>query len=251
MIGHIKLDRKILSWEWYNDANTFRVFIHLLLMATHKDGKYKGFSIKRGQVITGRLKLATTLSLSEMEIRTAINKLKSTGEITIQVTNRFSIVTICKYDVYQYSKNLDNQQNNQPSTKLATNNQPTINQQATTFNNVYNDKNVNNVNKLSVPNSFPNWKNEVISFINNEKFKKDFIALKNIGLSELEKRMWDFVLKLNDKMDFKNEFGLQTHFKNSYAYHVENGLNGNKSLSNGFVEIPADFDYNGENVLKW
>ncbi len=104
MTGHIKLDRKILTWEWYNDANTFRVFVHLLLMATHKDGRYRGMEIKRGEIVTGRLKLCAALSLSEMEIRTCLNKLKSTNEISIRATNRFSVITICKYDIYQSFK---------------------------------------------------------------------------------------------------------------------------------------------------
>ena len=140
--GHIKLDRKILSWEWYDDANTFRVFIHLLLMATHKDGRYRGFEIKRGEVVTGRLKLASALRLSEMEIRTCLNKLKSTNEITTRTTNKFSIISICKYDIYQSFRNENNQQDNQQSNQQPTNNKPTINQQSTTFKNVNNDKNV-------------------------------------------------------------------------------------------------------------
>lgn len=153
MVGHIKLDRKILSWEWYNDANTFRVFVHLLLMATHKDGRYKGILVKRGQVVTGRMKLATTLSLSEMEIRTSLNKLKTTNEITINPTNRFSVITICKYDIYQSFKNYDNQQDDQQLTKQQTNNQPTINQQSTTFNNVNKVNNEKNVNSNYIYNS--------------------------------------------------------------------------------------------------
>lgn len=43
MEGWISLYRKILNWEWYSDANTFRLFIHLLLQANHeeKNGKDK------------------------------------------------------------------------------------------------------------------------------------------------------------------------------------------------------------------
>jgi hypothetical protein len=62
-----------------------------------------------------------------------------TNEITIKVTNRFSIITICKYDFYQSSKSESNQQNNNESTTVATNHQPTTNQQLTT-----NNKNKNN-----------------------------------------------------------------------------------------------------------
>lgn len=40
--GWICLHRKILKWEWYQDTNTFRVFIHLLLNANWEDTKYMG-----------------------------------------------------------------------------------------------------------------------------------------------------------------------------------------------------------------
>lgn len=141
MIGHIKLDRKILSWEWYSDANTFRVFVHLLLLASHKNTKWMGVDIHRGQLITGRLKLAATLHLSEQSIRTSLSRLKSTSEITIKTTTQYSIITICKYDTYQSFDNSINQQDNQQDNQQLTNEQPTSNQRVTTFNNV------NNVNK--------------------------------------------------------------------------------------------------------
>jgi len=132
--GHIKIDRRILNWEWYRDSNMVHVFLHLLLNANYADSRFQGTLVKRGQLIIGRLKLATALGLSEMQIRTCLNKLKSTNEITIKVTNRFSIVTICKYDSYQSKQPLDNQQIDQQSIQQITNNQPTDNQQITTSN---------------------------------------------------------------------------------------------------------------------
>ena len=114
MEGYIKLDRKVVNWEWYQDSNTFRVFIHLLLNATHKDIRWKGIPINKGQLITGRKKLSTELKLSERSIRTCIERLISTNEITIETTNRFSIVTICKYVYYQSGENSNDQQNDQP-----------------------------------------------------------------------------------------------------------------------------------------
>ena len=35
--GFIKLHRKILKWEWYDEPNTMRLFIHLLLTASIED----------------------------------------------------------------------------------------------------------------------------------------------------------------------------------------------------------------------
>lgn len=141
MIGHIKIDRKITKWEWYQDSNMVHVFLHLLLKANHKDGKYQGNIVKRGQLLTGRLQLAVALGLSEMQIRTCLKKLKSTNEITINSTSKFSIITICKYDSYQYSKNEDNQQINQQPNQQSTSNQPSDNQVITTNKNDNNDKN--------------------------------------------------------------------------------------------------------------
>lgn len=137
MQGYIKLHRSLLDWEWYNDSVVKDVFLHLLLSANHKDNKYKGIEIKKGQLLTGRLKLASDLNLTEMQIRTALKKLKSTNEITIKTTSKYSIISIKNWDKYQQ----DNQQDNQQ----ITNKQPTNNQQITTNNNEKNDKNDKNV----------------------------------------------------------------------------------------------------------
>lgn len=130
--------RKITDWEWYTDANTFRVFFHLLVSAAHRDIKFKGIELKRGQVITGRMSLAKELGLSEMQIRTVINRLKSTNEITIKATSKYSVVTIVNYDTYQ-AKPSDEQPAKEPAVGSDDN------QVATTYNNVKNEKKVKNV----------------------------------------------------------------------------------------------------------
>ena len=136
--GWISLYRKFTEWEWYKDINTKIVFLHLLLLANHKDGKWKGQVIKRGQVVTGRKALADDLGISEQNVKTALNKLKSTNEITIKPTNKYSVITIVKYDVYQDN----NKQLTSNLTNNSTNNQPTINQQLTTNNNNNNNNNI-------------------------------------------------------------------------------------------------------------
>ena len=101
MDGWIKLHRKILEWEWYSDANTFRLFIHLLLKANHQDTKWRGITIKRGQVLTSIRKLAKELKLTEKQIRGALQKLKRTHEVAHQPTALYSIITIKNFDRYQ------------------------------------------------------------------------------------------------------------------------------------------------------
>lgn len=99
----IKLNRKILNWRWYQDANTMRVFIHLLLKANYKDNDFEKTSVKRGQLITSQSHLAEDLKISVKNVRTALEHLKSTGEVAVETTTKYSIITINNYDEYQKS----------------------------------------------------------------------------------------------------------------------------------------------------
>jgi len=101
MTGWIKLHRNILGWEWYNDPNTSRLFIHLLLKANRKIKEWHGIELSPGQLITGRKTLANELNLSQRQIRTSLSRLETTNEIAIKTTNKFSIITICNWDSYQ------------------------------------------------------------------------------------------------------------------------------------------------------
>jgi hypothetical protein len=116
----IKLYRKFLDWEWYNDINTSRLFLHILLKANFKDKKWRGIPIKRGQLLTGRLKLSEETGLTVQQVRTSIAKLISTNEITKQSTPQYTIITVNNYEDYQ------------KVTNNPTNEQPTSNQRATT-----------------------------------------------------------------------------------------------------------------------
>lgn len=106
----IKIFTKFLNWEWYKDQNTKALFIHCLLKANWKDGKFEGHDIPRGSFVTGRKKLAQELGLSEQEIRTALKHLISTKELTIKKTNKFSIISIVKFEIYQQVNQQINQQ---------------------------------------------------------------------------------------------------------------------------------------------
>lgn len=99
--GFIALYRQFTEWEWYDDANTMRLFLHCLLLANYKDKKWRGKLIKRGSFITSLSKLAHSLKLSKMQIRNSLNKLKTTGEITHVGTPEYSIITVLNYTSYQ------------------------------------------------------------------------------------------------------------------------------------------------------
>ena len=119
--GFVKLYRKMLDWEWYSDTNVVRLFLHLLLIANHKDKPHKGKVIKRGQVATGRHKLALETNLTPRNVRTALEKLKTTNEVTIETSREGSIISITNYDLYHCSDQPSDQQNDQRPTNKTTN----------------------------------------------------------------------------------------------------------------------------------
>jgi hypothetical protein len=134
--GWVKVYRKIIDWEWYKDANTFRVFFHLLIMANHEPKKCRGVMVGRGQWITGRKALSESLTLSDRQVRTALNHLKLTNEITIKTTSKFSIITIVNYEEYQKKDSDIDQHNDQQNDNQETSKRPANDQQTTTNKNV-------------------------------------------------------------------------------------------------------------------
>jgi len=104
-----------------------------------------------GQFIFGRRKAAEETGLTEREIRTIIELLKNTGNLTIKTTNKFSIITIINWHIYQ---------GKEPDERPAK--RPTKGQQTTTNNNG------NNVNKKD-----PEFFSSQISVF-RERYPSDF-----------------------------------------------------------------------------
>lgn len=148
MEGWITLHRKFLQWEWFGKPEMVQMFIWLLLNASHTDRKWQGQVVKRGQILTTTSKIMEALNLSEQQTRTCIKRLKSTGEITCQSTNKYTIITICNYDRYQSEKTESNGQNNGQTNTPATDKQRTNNGHNNNNNVII--KQLNNNNNISV-----------------------------------------------------------------------------------------------------
>lgn len=99
--GFVKIHRSLLSWEWYHNKNTCRLFLHLILTVNYEDKKWQGKIIKRGQRVTSLSKLASETDMTVREVRTALKNLKTTGEVTSESTSNYSIITIKNYDKFQ------------------------------------------------------------------------------------------------------------------------------------------------------
>ena len=130
--GYIKLFRRINDWEWKTEPLTLSLFIHLVTNANHKNNNWRGIKIKRGQILTGRKQLSLQTGLTERQVRTALKNLETTGEVTSKTTNKYSIISITNYEMYQASD------------QQTTSKRPASDQQTTTNKNDNNDKNEKN-----------------------------------------------------------------------------------------------------------
>lgn len=104
MEGYVKLHRAILQWEWYKDQNTKCLFIHLLLKACFDECQHKGNILFRGQIVTSLSKLSEQTGLSLRQVRTSLDKLQRSSEITVDTNNKHTLITVCKYEDYQVTE---------------------------------------------------------------------------------------------------------------------------------------------------
>lgn len=148
MSGWIKLHRDFTKFEWYQDANTMRVFLHLLITANHKEAKWQGNVIGRGQLITSHSNLAKDLGLTIQNVRTSLSKLKKSENVTVKSTSKFTLLSVCNYDTYQSQDS----STNTPTNKPLTGDQQTTNKPLTTNKN---DKNKNNEKNEEKERSLP------------------------------------------------------------------------------------------------
>ena len=108
--GYIKLYRKMMKWGWYTDTNAKCVFLHLLFLAQYEACFYRGVKLDVGQAVTSIREIATQTGISVQSVRTALEHLKSTQEITQSPHGKFSVFTVKNYSEYQGDNTTANNQ---------------------------------------------------------------------------------------------------------------------------------------------
>lgn len=198
---YIKLYRKLMEWEWYQDSKMVHLFIHLLIKANFKDGSWQGIAIKRGQLVTGLHSLNRQTGINIQSLRTCIKKLKSTNDITVQSTNQFSTITLCNYNTYQSFDVEDNKQINKPANKRATSDQQATNKQLTTNNKDNKDNKKEEGNKINtipkeviVAPSVPSFKK-----LTETEFYNSIAVFKNDYSKEMLRAFYNYWSEKNDK----------------------------------------------------
>ena len=129
--SYIKLFRKILKSPIWDNEKALKVWIWCLLKATHKErdqlvGKQL-VHLKKGQFVTGRKSASEELGINDRTIYDYLKLLKKLNMISINSNNKFSVVSVEKWEDYQVEE-------------LKINNKPTTNEQQINTN-----KNVKNI----------------------------------------------------------------------------------------------------------
>ena len=219
--GYIKLYRKLIQWGWCQDNIVKSLFLHCLLMASFKEFDWMGQKMNPGQFITSRKNLAKDLGFSEMQIRTALKKLESTKEITIETTNKYTVITVMNWDNYQS----DNDFNNQDFNQQITNKQPT-----------------DLMNKLlTVVETLEKSTNKTTS-------KNEIESLLNSGISELKSILATKTLTNKQPTDNQQITNKQPHRKN--VKNVKNVKNNSSDGASAAPQLPEILLFISENRLR-
>jgi hypothetical protein len=112
--GYIKLWRKTLDTEILKKKNLWSFWGYCLLKATHRPFistvGLQEVPLEPGQFVFGRKRAAFDLDMTEREIRTCVQSLSNMKNLTIKTTNKFSIISIVNWNIYQQSEIQNDQQ---------------------------------------------------------------------------------------------------------------------------------------------
>lgn len=138
--GWIKFHRKILADPIFDNEKLLKVWIWCLLKASHqKHDQMVGRQIVQlniGQFVTGRYAAGDELKLAPTTAWDYIKILEKNNNIHIKSGNKFSVVTVINWGLYQFQdENYDSKCDNKTTA---------IQQQTDTNNNVKKAKNVKN-----------------------------------------------------------------------------------------------------------
>lgn len=103
--GWIKIHRKILDNPIFSSEKGFRVWIWCLIKAGHQErdiylGKEK-IHLQPGEFVFGRGSASEQLGMKESTIRNWMDTLKNDRYLDIKPTNKYSLVKIKNWDMYQ------------------------------------------------------------------------------------------------------------------------------------------------------
>ena len=120
MSGWIKLHRNIKQHWIFEDAEYFKAWITLLLMASYDHTSHKVRNklqkVKRGEFFTTERELSTNWNWSKTKVRTFLELLQSDNMIKTDVSEKKTKIFIVNYTNYQDLETIEKPKKNQEKT---------------------------------------------------------------------------------------------------------------------------------------
>ena len=205
--GYIKIHRQLLQWEWFDHPEMVQLWIYLLLKANFQPSDWHGTLIPRGSLITTLATIQNDTGISPQKIRTCINRLKSTNEITCKSTNKYTIITICKYEDYNLIENITNKQNNKQPNKQLTNKKESNKELLNTFQEREKETPLSGSKEKEVEPSFSSTPSKSLS-LRKEKFYNSLVAYVGQYTKEVIREFYEYWSETNPsqtKMKFETQ----------------------------------------------
>lgn len=201
--GYIKIFRTFKNNIFYKNSEAVHLWLHLLFSASYEDNIFyynnTKIKLKRGQLITGRKKLALETGISESKIFRLLKLFENEHQIEQQKTNKYSIITIVSYNKYN---NVEQQNEQQMNNKWTTNEQ-----QMNTTKELKELKELkeNNINRFSPKNVIDLYHSICINLPKIEKLTSDRIKHINARTKELKTiDKWQELFEKVASSDFLN-----------------------------------------------
>ncbi len=254
MEGYIKVYRNILDNPVVcKDSEYFAVWCYLLLNATHKEKQVlfagKKITLKAGQLVTGRIKIAEHFKISESKVQRILKCFESEQQIEQQISNKNRLITILHWDLYQYSEQQIEQQLNNKRT--------TTEQQVNTNKNVKNDKNERNINNTLCDKEATELFEKLWKLFPNKKGKGQVSLtakrrLLKVGLEEMTRAIDRYISELEKDSEWRRPQNGSTFFNSGYVDYldcnyvpqkaVKTGVTAKKNSFNNIPQHDYDFD---------
>lgn len=140
--GYIKLYRKFLNSPIFQNEKLLKIFTWCLLKASYKQRDQivgrKLITLKEGEFIFGRNKAAAELDIPASTVWDYMKFMESINIISIKSNNKYSVITIEKWGIYQGGENIfDNK-----------------------YDSIYNNKSITNKQQINTNNKDNNFNNE-------------------------------------------------------------------------------------------
>ena len=236
------------------DSEYFAVWCYLLLNATHKEKQVlfagKKITLKAGQLITGRVKIAEHFKISESKVQRILKTYENEQQIEQQISNKNRLITILQWDLYQCSEQqIEHQVNN---------NWTTTEQQVNTNKNeknVKNDKNERNTNNALCDKEAEELFEKLWKLFPNKKGKGQVSLtakrrLLKVGFEEMTRTIDRYIHELEKDSEWRKPQNGSTFFNSGYIDYLDCNYVPQEAVKtrvkkNSFNNIPQhDYDFN-------